>query len=93
MSKEELELDLHRVHSVLNISDVAIEAYHLSICDFFHDRKRAGKHYIHPVRVTLVRLPQNICRFVARNWGVVYFAIMVAIITAVCATLAMFGRR
>ncbi len=53
--------------SILNISDVAIEAYHLSLRDFFQDRKRAGKYYIHFMRVTLVRLPQKIDRFATRN--------------------------
>jgi len=67
MSKEDLEPDLHRMHSILNISDVAIEVYHLSLRDFLQDKKRAGKHYIHPMRVTLVRLPQNIHRFITKN--------------------------
>jgi hypothetical protein len=67
MSKDDLEPDLHRMHSILNISDVAIEAYHLSLRDFLQDKKRAGKYYIHPMRVTLVRLPQNIHRFMTRN--------------------------
>ena len=67
MSNEDLEPDLHRMHSILHISDIAIEPYHLSLRDFFQDRKRAGKHYIHPMRVALVRLPQNFDRFVIRN--------------------------
>ncbi|KAF8347569.1 hypothetical protein F5887DRAFT_35847 [Amanita rubescens] len=62
MNKEDLEPDLHKMHSILNISDTTIEAYHLSLRDFFQDRKRSREYYIHPLRVTLIRLPQNVRR-------------------------------
>ena len=72
--KEDLEPGLRRMHSILNISDVAIEAYHLSLRDFFQDKKRAGKYYIHPVRVTLVRLPWSIDRFKTKHAGKILIA-------------------
>ncbi|KAF8347572.1 hypothetical protein F5887DRAFT_1281201 [Amanita rubescens] len=72
--KEDLEPGLRRMHSILNISDVAIEAYHLSLRDFFQDKERAGKYYIHPVRVTLVRLPWSIDRFKTKHGGKILIA-------------------
>ena len=68
MSKEDLMSNLlPRMHSILKISDTAIEAYHLSLHDFFQDKSRAGRYYIHPMRVRLVRRPQKIERFSTRN--------------------------
>jgi len=79
ISREDLEPDLRRMHSILNISEFAIEAYHLSLRDFFQDRKRSRKYYIHPVRVTLIRLPQNIHRFVTRHYAPVAVAACLAV--------------
>ena len=88
MSKEDLEPDLHRMHSILNISDTAIEAYHLSLRDFFQDKKRAGKYHIHPVRVTLLRLPWNIARFKMRHRGKVVAGFICSEAVMLC-TVAM----
>ena len=84
ISKEDLEPELRRMHSLLNISDSGVEVYHLSLRDFFQDRKRAGKYYIHPVRVTLVRLPPNARRYVRRN-------ITVLLIIGAAMTVTIFG--
>ena len=48
------------MHSLLQISDEEIVTYHLSLPDFFQDKKRSGKYHIHPLRIALVRLPQKI---------------------------------
>ena len=58
IKEEKLKLKLRKMHSLLNISNLHIETYHRSLDDFFQDRKRAGKYYIHPIRVMLVWFPQ-----------------------------------
>ena len=83
ISKEDLELEIRRMHSLLNISDSGVEAYHLSLRDFFQDNKRAGKYYIHPVRVKLVLLPRNIRRSMRRNMTVLFIIGASMIITMV----------
>ena len=60
IGEEQLERKLLRLHSLVHISDFGITTYHLSLHDFFLDRKRAGKYFIHPIRVTCVRLPEII---------------------------------
>ena len=55
--EERFERELRRLRSLVRISDRDIKTYHLSLHDFFLDKKRAGKYFIHPVRVTLVRIP------------------------------------
>ena len=55
--QEELERKLRRLRSLVHISKAVIDTYHLSLHDFFRDKQRAGKYFIHPVRVTFVRLP------------------------------------
>ncbi|KAF8324742.1 hypothetical protein F5887DRAFT_1290046 [Amanita rubescens] len=74
ISKEELELKLLRLRSLVHISGTFIETYHLSLHDFFRDKKRAGRYFIHPMRVGFVRLlltprvqPQNIMLSVLFN--------------------------
>ncbi|KAF8329049.1 hypothetical protein F5887DRAFT_1005301 [Amanita rubescens] len=64
--KEDLVIKLRRLSSLLQISDSGIETYHQSLHDFFLDKSRAGKYYIHPARVALVRLPRNSRRFVEK---------------------------
>ena len=94
MKKEDLEPNLRRMHSILNISDVAIEAYHLSLREFFQDRKRAGKYHIHPVRVTLLRLPWNIDRLKTRHWSKVAIAAgLVCSPVAMMLTLGIVGPK
>ena len=56
--KEQLERKLLRLRSLVLISHLDITTYHLSLHDFFVDRKRAGKYFIHPIRVTFVQLPK-----------------------------------
>ena len=56
--EEELERKLLRLRSLVRISHRDIMTYHLSLHDFFLDERRAGKYFIHPIRVTLVRLPK-----------------------------------
>ncbi len=56
--EEQLEHKLLRLRSLVRISHPDITTYHLSLHDFFLDRKRAGKYFIHPIRVTFVRLPK-----------------------------------
>ena len=68
ISKDDLLRKLRRMHSLLKISKSNIVVYHRSLHDFFQDRRRAGRYYIHPARVELVRLPGNAQRFAAR-WG------------------------
>ncbi|KAF8347575.1 hypothetical protein F5887DRAFT_915827 [Amanita rubescens] len=46
ITKEDLEPELRRMHSLLSISNSGVEVYHLSLRDFFQDKKRAGKYYI-----------------------------------------------
>ena len=78
ITKDELLRKLRRMHSLLNISDSNIEVYHRSLHDFFQDRRRAGRYYIHPARVKLVRLPRNVRRFAAR-WGPVLGSMVFAL--------------
>ncbi len=59
ISEEELKRKLRRLHSLVRISESVIDTYHLSLHDFFRDKKRAGKYFIHPVRVACVRLPDT----------------------------------
>jgi hypothetical protein len=54
VSKETLKLKLRRMRSLLHISDSGIKPYHLSLFDFFEDKKRSGKYYISPWSVTLI---------------------------------------
>ena len=58
VSKRELERKLRRLRSLVQISWWDIDTYHLSLHDFFLDKKRSGKYFIHPIRVTFVRLPR-----------------------------------
>jgi len=55
--EEELKRKLRGLRSLVHLSDSAIDTYHLSLHDFFRDKKRAGSYFIHPMRVTIVRLP------------------------------------
>ena len=57
ISEENLLLKLRGIHSLLQISDSCITVHHRSLHDFFQDKKRAGRYYIHPVRVAFVQLP------------------------------------
>ena len=57
INQEELEHEFRRLRSLVQISESVIDVYHLSLHDFFLDKKRAGKYYIHPARITFVRLP------------------------------------
>ncbi|KAF8325486.1 hypothetical protein F5887DRAFT_1142499 [Amanita rubescens] len=59
ISEEELKRKLRRLHSLVRISELVIDTYHLSLHDFFRDKKRAGKYFIHPARVACVRLPDT----------------------------------
>jgi len=59
ISEEELKRKLRRLHSLVRISESVIDTYHLSLHDFFRDKKRAGKYFIHPARVACVRLPDT----------------------------------
>lgn len=65
-NQEDLVIKLRRLSSLLQISDSGIETYHQSLHDFFLDKSRAGKYYIHPARVALVRLPRKARRFVEK---------------------------
>ena len=56
--EEQLECKLLRLRSLVRISHCDITTYHLSLHEFFLDKKRAGKYFIHPIRVTFVRLPK-----------------------------------
>ena len=58
IKEEQLERKLLRLRSLVRISHPDITTYHLSLHDFFLDKKRAGKYFIHPIRVTFVRLPE-----------------------------------
>ena len=58
ISNNELKLKLRRMQSLLQISESVIDMHHLSLQDFLHDRKRAGRFFVHPMRVTFVRLPE-----------------------------------
>ncbi|KAF8347620.1 hypothetical protein F5887DRAFT_1281239 [Amanita rubescens] len=58
IKEEQLGCRLLRLRSLVHISDYDITTYHLSLHDFFLDKKRAGKYFIHPTRVTFVRLPK-----------------------------------
>jgi len=58
IGEAEIEHKLLRLRSLVHISHRDITTYHLSLHDFFLDKKRAGKYFIHPIRVTLVRLPE-----------------------------------
>ncbi|KAF8347641.1 hypothetical protein F5887DRAFT_38428 [Amanita rubescens] len=59
ISEDELKRKLRRLHSLVRISESVIDTFHLSLHDFFCDKKRAGKYFIHPVRVACVRLPDT----------------------------------
>ena len=59
ISKGDLKRKLRKMHSLLYISDSNISTYHRSLHDFFVDKKRAGKCYIHPARVTVIRLQRH----------------------------------
>ena len=93
MKEEDLEPNLRGMHSILNMSDVAIEAYHLSIRDFFQDRKRAGKYYIHPVRVSVARLPRNIDRFITRHGERLMLATVTRCAVAAWLAIGIMGFR
>ena len=56
--EEQFERKLLRLRSLVRISHPDVTTYHLSLHDFFLDKKRAGKYFIHPIRVTFVRLPE-----------------------------------
>ena len=56
--EEQLERKLLRLRSLVCISRLGVTTYHLSLHDFFLDKKRAGEYFIHPIRVTFVRLPE-----------------------------------
>ena len=56
--EEQLECKLLRLRSLVRISRHDVTTYHLSLHDFFLDKKRAGKYFIHPIRVTFVRIPE-----------------------------------
>ena len=58
IKQEQLERKLLRLRSLVRISRHDVTTYHLSLHDFFLDKKRAGKYFIHPIRVTFVRLPK-----------------------------------
>ena len=60
ISEEKLQRKLRKMHSLLRISDYSITTYHLSLSDFFQDKKRSGKYHIHPLRIALVRLPEQV---------------------------------
>ncbi len=59
ISEENLLLKLRKMHSLLLVSNSDITTYHLSLHDFFRDKKRAVKYRIHPMRVALVRLQKR----------------------------------
>ena len=69
ISEENLRAKLRRMHSLLRIEDLYITVYHRSLHDFFRDKKRAGKYHVHPMRVTLVQLPERSRRFAKRLWN------------------------
>ncbi len=56
--EEQLRRKLLGLHSLVRISHHDIATYHSSLHDFFLDKKRAGKYFIHPIRVTFVQLPK-----------------------------------
>ena len=62
ISKEDLQPKLCRMHSLLNVTDSEIKPYHLSLLDFLRDKKRAGKYYVHPLSLTLLRMPVSMKR-------------------------------
>ena len=90
ISEESLRLKLRKMHSLLLISDSNITTYHLSLRDFFLDKKRAVKYRIHPMRVALVQL-QNGTRPIAELLGtcaeglVYLFLSVIIILTVSCA--------
>ena len=57
ISREDLEHKLRRLCSLIQMSESVIDIYHLSLHDFFCDKKRASKYFIHPAWITLVRIP------------------------------------
>ena len=59
ISEENLLLKLRKMHSLLLVSNSDITTYHLSLHDFFRDKKRAVKYRIHPMRVALVQLQEG----------------------------------
>ena len=58
-NREELEGKLRRLRSIIQISELVIDTYHLSLHEFFLDKKRASKYFIHPARIALVRIPDT----------------------------------
>ena len=58
IEEEELERELLKLRPLVGISHPDITVYHISLHDFLLDKKRAGKYFIHPIRVTFVRLPK-----------------------------------
>ncbi|KAF8348613.1 hypothetical protein F5887DRAFT_1157056 [Amanita rubescens] len=67
--EERLERKLLKLRSLVHISRHDITTHHLSLNDFFLDKKRAGKYFIDPIRVTFVRLPE-IMSVVRGVWAV-----------------------
>ncbi|KAF8347634.1 hypothetical protein F5887DRAFT_1100155 [Amanita rubescens] len=58
ISNDELKWKLRRMQSLLQISGTVIDMHHLSLQDFLQDKKRAGRFFVHPMRVMFVRLPE-----------------------------------
>jgi len=73
--EEQLERKLLRLRSLVRISHPDITTYHLSLHDFFLDKKRAGKYFIHPIRVTFVQLPQIMAS--AREHYLVFMLVLI----------------
>lgn len=92
ISQEELERKLRRLRSLVHISKAVIDTYHLSLHDFFRDKQRAGKYFIHPVRVTLVRLP-GIMRPVYLTSALVIGFVPFAVLTLGVGPLFFYRRR
>ena len=53
--KTKLKFKLLRLRSLIRISYPDVTTYHLSLHDFFLDEKRAGKYFIHPMRITFLQ--------------------------------------
>ena len=92
ISKEELELKLRGLRSLVHLSDSVIDAYHLSLHDFFRDKKRAGSYFIHPVRVTTVRLP-GIMRPVLLTSALIIGIVPFAVLTLGVGPVVLMARR
>ena len=89
IKEEDLKLKLRRMHSLLHISDSGIRPYHISLLFFLQDRKRAGKDYIHPFLVALVRVPGTAR---AALDELIVQSVVALIITAEVIVLAGLGR-